>query len=285
MEVPEGPYVFEVKADGYKPGTCQTQVAKDQKEVQIDCPLEALPKAGAVAGKVKDADGGGAVQSASIKLVDVNGKEYTLGADGQGGFKFDQIPPGTATITVDAADYLAQVQQLDVKPRSDNPTDILLKKRPKNPLVTVGRTEINIKEQIQFAVDSATIKPESSALLTQIADSLIKNPRIKRVEIQGHTDNSGSSQHNRVLSDDRAAAVRNWLTSHGVASDRLVSKGYGDTKPLVPNVTAGNRERNRRVQFIITEQDGAPAPAPDTKEAPKKPAGIEKSNPFNLPPP
>jgi outer membrane protein OmpA-like peptidoglycan-associated protein len=281
MELPEGPYVFEIKADGYKPGTCQTQIAKDQKEAQVECPIEALPKMGTVTGHIKDADTGAPIAGASVKLVDVQGKENAAGTDGTGGYKLDQIPPGTATITVDAADYLATSQQLDVKPRSDNPTEITLKKRPKNPLVTVGRTEINIKEQIQFAVDSAQIKPESTALLTQIADALIKNPGIKKVEIQGHTDNSGTSQHNKVLSEDRAAAVKNWLTSHGVSEGRLTSKGYGESRPLVPNVTAGNRERNRRVQFIIVEREGGEAP----KEAPKKPAAPEKQNPFNLPPP
>jgi outer membrane protein OmpA-like peptidoglycan-associated protein len=286
MELAEGPYVFEVKADGYKPGTCQAQVGKDQKEVQVDCGLESLPKTATVTGRVRDADSGGPISGAAIKLVDVQGKENSAGTDGQGGFKLDAVPPGTATITVDAADYLAASQPFEVRPRADNTAEISLKKRPKNPLVTVGKTEINIKEQIQFAVDSATIKPESNALLTQIADALIKNPRIRRVEIQGHTDNSGTSQHNQSLSNDRAAAVKNWLTSHGVADGRLTSKGYGDARPLVPNVTAGNRERNRRVQFVILEQDGggeAPKEAPKAQPTPPKPP--EKQNPFNLPPP
>ena len=52
------------------------------------------------------------------------------------------------------------------------------------------------------------------------------------------------------LSEDRANAVVAWLTAHGVGSDRLTAKGYGDSKPLVPNVTELNRQRNRRVQFM-----------------------------------
>jgi outer membrane protein OmpA-like peptidoglycan-associated protein len=155
-----------------------------------------------------------------------------------------------------------------VKPRQENASDLLLHKRPKNANVTVGKGEIFIKQQIQFAVDSATILPESSGLLTEIADALIKNPRIKRVEVQGHTDNTGTPDHNKQLSDERAASVVTWLTSHGVGGDRLTPKGYGQTKPLVPNVTAGNRQKNRRVQFIIADQDPAPTEAP--KAQPKK---------------
>jgi outer membrane protein OmpA-like peptidoglycan-associated protein len=96
----------------------------------------------------------------------------------------------------------------------------------------------------------------------------VKNPRIKRVEVQGHTDNTGTPDHNKQLSNDRAAAVVSWLSSHGVAADRMTAVGYGQTKPLVPNVTAGNRAKNRRVQFIIADQD--PAPAPEPKARPKK---------------
>ena len=74
----------------------------------------------------------------------------------------------------------------------------------------------------------------------------------------------------RLTDEDRLApigALRDALSRHGVASDRLVSRGYGQEKPLVPNVTACNRARNRRVQFIILEKEGsAPAPAPGERK-------------------
>jgi outer membrane protein OmpA-like peptidoglycan-associated protein len=128
----------------------------------------------------------------------------------------------------------------------------------------VTQKEITIRQQVQFATDSAVILPASNGLLTEIADVLQRNPRIHKVEIQGHTDSNGDDQHNQVLSEDRANSVRTWLVQHGVPSDRLDAKGYGEKKPLVPNVTEGNRQKNRRVQFIILDQDKA-APTPAAK--------------------
>jgi outer membrane protein OmpA-like peptidoglycan-associated protein len=311
-ELDEGTFVFSVKADGYKPGQCQTIVTRGGAsappsagapgssalppsqpppsgamapppapgqpagqppannmafgDVQLDCALVALPRVGTIVGKVRDADTQAAVSNATVKIIDAARKENSGAADQNGAFRFQDVAPGAAQVVVDADGYLALTENLDVKVRVDNNADILLKKRPKNANVTVGKGEIFIKQQIQFAIDSATILPESNGLLNEIADALVKNPRIKRVEVQGHTDNTGTPDHNKQLSNDRASAVVSWLASHGVAADRMTPVGYGQSKPLVPNVTAGNRAKNRRVQFIIADQDPAPAPEPKAKK-------------------
>lgn len=277
-ELPAGPYVFAVQAEGYKPGQCSTTIAapagapgqgpaQEGGDVQLDCVLQALPRVGNVVGKVKDLDTGLFVAGAAIKVVDVAKKELSGSSDGQGAFRFELVTPGEASITVDAEGYLVSSEQLDVKARQDNPIEISVKKKPKNPLVALQKKEIVIRQQIQFGVDSAVILPASTGLLTEIADVLLKNPRIRRVEVQGHTDGTGTPGHNQKLSEDRASAVVAWLTAHGVAAERLTAKGYGDSKPLVPNVTELNKQRNRRVQFIITEQDPAEA-APGPLGAP-----------------
>jgi outer membrane protein OmpA-like peptidoglycan-associated protein len=86
---------------------------------------------------------------------------------------------------------------------------------------------------------------------------MLRNTQITKVEIQGHTDNVGSADHNLDLSQRRADAVRRWLVEQGgVESSRLEAKGFGSTRPLVPNITPANRARNRRSQFIILEQTG-----------------------------
>jgi OmpA-OmpF porin, OOP family len=285
----EGPYVFAIRADGYKSGTCQTSIGKSSfvnapnnapgsappasnphgGDVQLDCALQALPRVGNIVGKVKDAETGNVVGGAGIKVVDAAKKELTGTTDGTGGFRFEQVTPGEATVTIDAEGYLASNEKVDIKVRQDNTVELSIRKKPKNASVTVTQKEIVIRQQIQFAIDSAQILPASTGLLNEIADVLIKNPRIKKVEVQGHTDNTGDPNRNLKLSEDRANAVMSWLNSHGVPGDRLVAKGYGEQRPLLPNVTEGNKQRNRRVQFVIVDQD-KPAPAlgaPATKPA------------------
>ncbi len=257
--LPAGPYKFTVHADAYKEGACETQVPATQQDAQVDCPLEALPRVGNVVGHVRDIESQGAVPNASLVIAGPNGKELRASSDNEGAFKFENVPPGAISITVDAQGYLALVQSATVKIRQDNNVDLSVLKKPKNPLVQVTDKEITIKQQIQFALDSAVILPESTGLMTEIADTIIKTPRITRVEVQGHTDNTGTPDHNKILSEQRANAVRDWLTSHGVGPDRLVARGYGQDKPLVPNVTPAMKAKNRRVQFIIVEQMTGPS--------------------------
>ena len=113
-----------------------------------------------------------------------------------------------------------------------------------------------IRRKINFATDSATILAESEALLSEVADVLIRNPDIQKVEIQGHTDDRGGRRRNMELSQQRADSVRQWLIDHGVEASRIEARGYGPDQPLVPNITPGNRARNRRVQFLIRERAG-----------------------------
>ncbi len=257
-----GAYTFAVRADGFKDGVCETQLTMAGQDVQLDCALESLPKLGIVLGHVIDVDTHGPVSNAQIKLNDVGGKEFRYTTDARGAFKFDNVTPGAITVAADADGYLALVVNSQVKPRQETDLQLSAVKKPKKALVEVTAGEIKIKQQIQFSLDSATILPESFGLMAEIADSMLKNPRIRRVEIQGHTDNSGTPDHNKVLSDQRANSVRDWLTQHGVASDHLMAQGYGQDRPLVPNVTAAMRAKNRRVQFKIIEQDTAPSVGP-----------------------
>lgn len=252
-----GKYTFTVKADGYKDGACEGDITKVGNDVQVDCALEALPRVGNVVGHVHDGETNAPVPNATVKFKDASGKELSITADSNGSFRFEGVAPGEGEITVEAPDYLAFVDHTNVKVRTDNQFDPAIRHKPVRSLVQVTAKEITIKQQIQFALDQDVILPESTPLLMEIADVLIKNPRIKQVEVQGHTDNTGTPEHNQDLSDRRANSVRNWLIQHGVSADRLVAKGYGQTKPLVPNVTTANKAKNRRVQFIILEQDKA----------------------------
>jgi outer membrane protein OmpA-like peptidoglycan-associated protein len=120
--------------------------------------------------------------------------------------------------------------------------------------VEVSQDQIVIHDKIQFELDRATIKPESNDLMDEISDVVKNNPQIERLSIEGHTDDSGADKHNQKLSEQRAASVLGYLVQHGVAADRLVSKGWGKTKPIADNASEEGREQNRRVEFLIVQQ-------------------------------
>jgi outer membrane protein OmpA-like peptidoglycan-associated protein len=123
------------------------------------------------------------------------------------------------------------------------------------PRVVVRDNKIEIREKIQFDYDAATIKAASSGLMREIADVIVKNPHIKRIQIEGHASSEGSESHNKKLSDSRARAVMEWLTANGVAASRLTAIGFGVERPIADNATEVGRETNRRVEFSIVEQD------------------------------
>ena len=224
-DVPPGKYTYDVKADGYKPGSAEVTVPKEGAGIAIDVALDALPRVGSVTGHVRDALSSEPVAGVQVILNDSQHKEMRLNADSGGGFKFEGVAPGTCELSVTADGYLAFVSPADVKVRQDSQVDILLRPTPKKPNVVVGAKEITIKSQIQFALDSAVILPDSFGLLTEIADTLIRHTEIKRVEVQGHTDNSGTPEHNKTLSEQRADAVVAWLASATQAIERRQARG------------------------------------------------------------
>ncbi|AUX35133.1 MULTISPECIES: OmpA family protein [Sorangium] len=222
--------------------------------VDVDCSLEALPKTGNIVGTVKDAESGDAVAGATIRLTDAAGREQTATSDASGAFRFPDLPAGAVTLKVEAQGYMNHVNQADVRTSEDTRAALTVNKRPKVSLVKVQGNEIKISRQIHFETDSAKILGDSNALMEEIADVLQRNPNIRKVEIQGHTDNTGGREHNQTLSEARANSVRAWLIRAGVDGSRLLAKGYGQDRPVAPNVTPANKAKNRRVQFIIVEK-------------------------------
>lgn len=101
-----------------------------------------------------------------------------------------------------------------------------------------------------FDFGNATLKPESSEELDRVVKLLTENPTMK-IDIAGHTDNVGSDEDNRKLSDDRAKAVYDYLVAKGIDASRLSWKGFGESEPVETNDTEEGRARNRRVEFTI----------------------------------
>ncbi len=145
------------------------------------------------------------------------------------------------------------------------------------PLVVVSKNKIELKEMIQFKTNSDEIKGAVSFDILNIVSSvLLGNPELK-VMIEGHTDNKGSEENNRKLSQKRADSVKKYLVSSGIAAARLETKGYGSDKPIEDNKTVAGRNANRRVEFIIIrapeeeEREAAAATAAATAASKKEP--------------
>ena len=124
---------------------------------------------------------------------------------------------------------------------------------PDETLAKIEHGKIVIAQKIFFDTGKATIKPASFPVLDAVAAILKVNPEIKKVAIEGHTDDVGSDKRNLKLSDDRAKSVMAWLVVNGIAAERLTAQGYGETRPAVVGKTKEAREANRRVEFIIGE--------------------------------
>ena len=115
-----------------------------------------------------------------------------------------------------------------------------------------NRLKLDIPSDISFDVNRADIKPNFRAILDTFATGLVNNPR-SNVTIVGHTDSSGTDAVNNPLSLNRAASVRDYLATRGVASNRFAIEGRGSREPLVANDSAANKAKNRRVEIFVAE--------------------------------
>ena len=109
-------------------------------------------------------------------------------------------------------------------------------------------------DRVQFETASHVIDARSRALLDGLAAAALRCPAA-RIEISGHTDDQGTESNNLALSQRRAEAVLQYLATRGVDVNRLVARGYGESRPLVRNRTAEHRARNRRIELKIIEDD------------------------------
>ncbi len=127
------------------------------------------------------------------------------------------------------------------------------KPKPKPRVRLVGK-RIEFDGKVQFDTGSAVILDASFGLLDDMVKVLVENPLVELVEIQGHTDARGSRKVNTRLSQDRAASVVAYLVEHGVAAERLTSKGLGPDVPLVEGDDEAAWAKNRRVELHVLKQ-------------------------------
>ena len=113
-------------------------------------------------------------------------------------------------------------------------------------VVTIG--------DVLFATNQASLTPNGMSTLRKLADVMAQNPN-RTVLVEGFTDSTGSSSYNQELSQRRAEAVASALGSMGVARDRIAMKAYGEAFPVAPNDTASNRQLNRRVEIVLSNEN------------------------------
>lgn len=148
-------------------------------------------------------------------------------------------------IAVKAEGYLFHSENFDIPKGS---ADQLVNKVIELKNIAVG-SKIALRN-IFFDTGKSTLRPESNSELDRLV-KLMKDVPALKIEISGHTDNTGSASLNETLSQDRAQAVVNYLISKGISKDRMTAMGYGSSRPVASNASASGRQENRRTEFEI----------------------------------
>ncbi|MDB4929711.1 MAG: OmpA/MotB domain protein, partial [Myxococcaceae bacterium] len=282
-----GDYRLAITAPDFNPGECTLTIpapapategstapaANADPEVNVNCEVRPMPRRGGLSIHVVSSQGAAAVANANVVIAPATGLnvpsgqqapvERTLTTDAQGRIAVDELLAGPYTVRVESSDrHMGSVgQQATVEPRESRAVEITVTRRPLRPAVAIRGNILAIMRQVHFQTNSAEILPDSRTLLEEIADTINRHPEIATVEIQGHTDNAGVPANNMTLSQSRAEAVRETLVRLGVAADKLTARGFGQTRPIRPNLTVVGRTANRRVEFHLTRAPGATAPA------------------------
>jgi outer membrane protein OmpA-like peptidoglycan-associated protein len=121
------------------------------------------------------------------------------------------------------------------------------------PVVVYDNGKLLLKDSVHFDTGKATIKSNSLPILDEVINVLVAHPEVKKMRVDGHTDNVGPAAFNQDLSQRRAQAVVDYLVSKGIDPARLSAKGFGLDRPIANNATALGRAKNRRVECAILE--------------------------------
>ncbi len=174
-----------------------------------------------------------------------------LGPDGEELF---HLPPGQWIVLISAPNLGTERRELDIAAGAPQSTLDVALAAPRT-VLDEAHSEVVILEQLHFATGQDAIKVASMPLIEQVANVMLDNPQIERVEVQGHTDADGPEGSNLALSQARVDMVVELLIEQGVAPERLVPVGYGESRPIAPNTTPEGKAMNRRVEFVIRSSE------------------------------
>jgi len=109
---------------------------------------------------------------------------------------------------------------------------------------------VNLSD-VLFDFGKFTLRPPTREKLAKISGIVLAHPGLK-LEVEGHTDDIGSEEFNQKLSEQRADTVRGYLIEQGLNGDMITAMGFGKTMPAVPNTSGVNRQKNRRVEMVVS---------------------------------
>ncbi|MBL0309201.1 MAG: PD40 domain-containing protein [Bacteroidetes bacterium] len=186
--------------------------------------------------------------SANIQIYDLEtGNLYTtLSSDKVNGTFLSTLPAGKDyAVEVLKDGYLFYSHNISLKNvKGGKPFDVDI------PLLKIKVGQVVVLNNIFFEPEKYELKPESKTEMGVMIKLLEKNPELK-IEISGHTDNSGIEEKNKTLSQNRAKQVFEYLVSKGVEASRISYKGYASSRPIASNSTAEGKAKNRRTEFIV----------------------------------
>jgi outer membrane protein OmpA-like peptidoglycan-associated protein len=199
-----------------------------------------------VKGTLKD-DAGKPVKNATVEIKNIDSKQITK-------VQVDTATGRYVTAVALKSDYILTVKQPGTAFTSQffskNDTATAKPRKVDLEVTPVKTGKAYTLNNINFATNSAELNGLSKLVIDEFGTFLKENPKIK-VAIHGHTDDIGNDGANLTLSESRAKSVYDYLISQGLGADRLSFKGFGETKPLVPNTSENNRGKNRRTEFVI----------------------------------
>jgi outer membrane protein OmpA-like peptidoglycan-associated protein len=199
---------------------------------------------------VRDAD-----RRTPIALANVSAALVSAVTDGAGKCELKGIPAGLVVATAAAPGYDANSVPVDLPAGEAARAEIQLHRHEESAAAlerSIQRTGAATIYGIHFDTDSAKLRPDSLPALNAVLELVGKHPGSHWL-IAGHTDNQGNAARNQPLSEKRASAVITWLKEHGADTEPLVPQGFGSTRPVADNATAGGRALNRRVELALAK--------------------------------
>lgn len=239
-----GAYRLAATADGYTGETVDLDIPKARTH-EHTIRLSKVVAPATVRVMVRDNQG--RPLNATLRILGGEGQRIPGSDDG---LTEISLAPGAYGVLISADGYRSLEKSITLDEGGSASLDVQLEPSK----VVVQQDQVVILDKVFFELDSAVIRAESYALLDEVAETLLAHPEIALVEVQGHTDDQGRDAYNLELSEKRAKAVLDYLVRSGVSADRLTSKGYGESQPLMNGVSEDARAANRRVEFHIRKR-------------------------------